>query len=115
MCSQVADLIKADRLNRLNAVVNEVATERAQRFLGRTLEVLVEGVNERNASQAFGRLRHNKLVYFDGDGEELRGKLVMVKIDHCNAYSLFGQMVNVLQPKYPLNFSRNTAKQLAVV
>jgi tRNA-2-methylthio-N6-dimethylallyladenosine synthase len=31
---QVADLIKADRLNRLNAVVNEVAEERAQRFAG---------------------------------------------------------------------------------
>ena len=31
---QVADLIKADRLVRLNAVVNEVAEERAQRFCG---------------------------------------------------------------------------------
>jgi hypothetical protein len=36
-----------DRLNRLNAVVAEVATERAQRFQGRTLEVLVEGVNKK--------------------------------------------------------------------
>ena len=36
---QVADMIKADRLNRLNAVVNEVAEERAQRFIGRPLEV----------------------------------------------------------------------------
>lgn len=36
---QVADLIKADRLHRLNRVVMEVATERSQRFSGRTLEV----------------------------------------------------------------------------
>lgn len=36
---QVADLIKMDRLNRLNRVVNEVAEERAQRFAGRDLEV----------------------------------------------------------------------------
>ena len=36
---QLADLVKLDRLNRLNAVVNEVAEERAQRFLGRALEV----------------------------------------------------------------------------
>ena len=35
--NQVADLIKADRLNRLNAVVNEVAEERAQRFKGEPL------------------------------------------------------------------------------
>ena len=32
--NQVADLIKGDRLVRLNAVVNEVAEERAQRFCG---------------------------------------------------------------------------------
>lgn len=100
--TQVADLIKADRLNRLNAVVGEVATERAQRFVGRTLEVLVEGVNPRNPGQAFGRLRHNKLVYFDGDGAALRGALVAVAIDRANAYSLFGEMVEVLPPRDPL-------------
>lgn len=38
----MADFIKADRLNRLNAVVNEVAEERAQRFLGRDLEVTLD-------------------------------------------------------------------------
>jgi hypothetical protein len=38
-CDQVADLVKMDRLNRLNRVVNEVAEERAQRFAGRELEV----------------------------------------------------------------------------
>ena len=36
---QVAELVKLDRLNRLNRVVNEVAAERAQRFLGRDVEV----------------------------------------------------------------------------
>lgn len=50
-CPQVADLIKSDRLNRLNAVVNRVAEERAQRFAGRDLEVLVEGPNPRDSSQ----------------------------------------------------------------
>lgn len=89
-------------MNRLNAVVMEVATQRAQRFQGRNLEVMVEGVNPKNPSQAFGRLRHNKLVYFDGDGVELRGKLVMVKIDQCNAYSLFGDMVEVMPDRAPL-------------
>jgi tRNA A37 methylthiotransferase MiaB len=48
---QVADLVKADRLNRLNAVVNRVAEERAQRFAGRQVEVLVEGPNPRDDSQ----------------------------------------------------------------
>lgn len=38
-------------LRRLNKVVMEVATERAQRFKGRTLEVLVEGPNPKNKNQ----------------------------------------------------------------
>eukprot|EP00195_Chlamydomonas_chlamydogama_P011550 CAMPEP_0202907068 /NCGR_PEP_ID=MMETSP1392-20130828/41192_1 /ASSEMBLY_ACC=CAM_ASM_000868 /TAXON_ID=225041 /ORGANISM="Chlamydomonas chlamydogama, Strain SAG 11-48b" /LENGTH=553 /DNA_ID=CAMNT_0049595811 /DNA_START=24 /DNA_END=1685 /DNA_ORIENTATION=+ len=94
--NQVADLIKQDRLNRLNRVVMEVATERAQRFQDRTLEVLVEGQNPKDPKQAYGRIRHNKLVYFNADGVALRGRLVMVRIDKCNAYSLFGSMEEVL-------------------
>ncbi|GFR45102.1 hypothetical protein Agub_g6479, partial [Astrephomene gubernaculifera] len=93
---QVADLVKQDRLNRLNKVVMEVATERAQRFRNRTLEVLVEGPNPKNPAQAFGRIRHNKLVYFDGDGTALRGQLVMVHVQECNAFSLFGRMTEVV-------------------
>jgi tRNA-2-methylthio-N6-dimethylallyladenosine synthase len=40
---------------RLNRVVMDVATERAQRFQGRTLEVLVEGVNPKNGTQVSSR------------------------------------------------------------
>lgn len=35
----MADFVKMDRLNRLNAIVNEIAEERAQRFKGKVLEV----------------------------------------------------------------------------
>ena len=37
--NQVADLIKVDRLHRLNRIVNEVAEERAQRFVGSVAQV----------------------------------------------------------------------------
>jgi tRNA-2-methylthio-N6-dimethylallyladenosine synthase len=90
----VADLVKADRLNRLNAVVNRVAEERAQRFLGRDLEVLVEGPNPRDAAQAVGRTRHNKLCYFPGDGVALKGQLVRVGVDRVHAYTLYGRMLD---------------------
>ncbi len=91
---QVADLIKADRLNRLNRVVNEVAEERAQRFLGETLEILVEGPNPKNPAQLMGRSEHNKLVFCDGDGFAMKGSLVNVKIDTVHAFSLFGQLAD---------------------
>lgn len=93
--NQIADLVKADRLNRLNRVVMQVADERAQRFNNRTLEILVEGPNPKDPNQAYGRSRHNKLVFFDGNGAELRGKLVDVHVNECRAYSLFGKMVGV--------------------
>jgi tRNA-2-methylthio-N6-dimethylallyladenosine synthase len=90
---QVADLVKADRLVRLNAVANEVAEERAQRFAGRALEVLVEGPNPRDPGQAVGRTRHNKLTFFDGDGAALKGRLVQVEITEVRAYTLVGRLV----------------------
>ena len=37
--SQIADLVKADRLHRLNRIVTEVAEERAQRFVGSVAQV----------------------------------------------------------------------------
>ncbi len=37
--NQIADLVKMDRLNRLNRIVNDVAEERAQRFLNHDVEV----------------------------------------------------------------------------
>ena len=92
---QVADLIKADRLNRLNAVVNEIAELRAQRFADRELEVLVEGPNSRDPSQAMGRTRHNKIMFFDGDGEALKGQLVMVHVEDVKAYTLYGRMTRI--------------------
>lgn len=91
--NQVADLVKADRLARLNAVVMEVVEERSQRFLGRELEVLVEGANPKAAGQLQGRSRHNKLVFCDGDGAALKGQLVKVHIKEARAFSLFGDMV----------------------
>jgi tRNA-2-methylthio-N6-dimethylallyladenosine synthase len=135
---QVADLVKLDRLNRLNAVVLEVATERSQRFLGRTLEVLVEGDNPRPkpkpagalggagegraaggaataeeaaaAATAVGRSRHNKLVYFDADGAALRGQLVQVRVVHAHAYALYGTLVGVRPPRFPLEHRREAER-----
>ncbi|GMH41921.1 hypothetical protein BSKO_09840 [Bryopsis sp. KO-2023] len=90
---QVADFIKQDRLNRLNAVVNEIAEARAQRFSGRDLEVLVEGVNPRNDMQGMGRTRHNKVVFFDGDGAALKGKVVTFRVERIRPYTLYGSLI----------------------
>ena len=58
--------VAVERMERLVEVIQRRARERAQRFVGRTLDVLVEGTLRTDASRVRGRTRHNKVVNFDG-------------------------------------------------
>ena len=91
--NQLSEEVKADRLQRLNRLVGVKAAERSQRYLGRTEEVLVEDVNPKNPAQVMGRTRGNRLTFLDGSIEELRGKLVKVKITEARGFSLTGNML----------------------
>ncbi len=57
------------------------------------LQVLVEGPNPKKSDEAVGRNSQNKLVFFPGDGLQLKGKLLDVQIDYVHAYTLFGHML----------------------
>ena len=87
--NQVADLIKADRLNRLNRLCLEVAGELSQRHVGSVEEVLVEGPNPKDANQVMGRTQHNKIAFFDGSLDDMRGQLVKVKVNAATASCLY--------------------------
>eukprot|EP00747_Dinoflagellata_sp_TGD_P034678 gnl/TRDRNA2_/TRDRNA2_137403_c0_seq1.p1 gnl/TRDRNA2_/TRDRNA2_137403_c0~~gnl/TRDRNA2_/TRDRNA2_137403_c0_seq1.p1 ORF type:complete len:338 (+),score=52.93 gnl/TRDRNA2_/TRDRNA2_137403_c0_seq1:66-1016(+) len=92
--NQVADLIKADRLHRLNEMVKYYSNKRNKRFLGRTVEVMVEGPNPKDPeNQCMGRNRQNKLVFFDGSYDEFKRQTVMVKINETRHFSLSGKRV----------------------
>jgi tRNA-2-methylthio-N6-dimethylallyladenosine synthase len=88
--NQLSEQVKSDRLQRLNHLVATKAAERSQRYLGRIEEILVEEVNPKDASQVMGRTRGNRLTFFTGDIEELRGKFVKVKITEVRPFSLTG-------------------------
>ena len=57
-------------------------------------KALVEEGNAKRTGQVMGRTRTNRLVYFDGHIEELRGKLVNVRIREANAYWVAGEIVS---------------------
>src|SRR5437588_2078639 len=57
---QVSQEVKVERLERLVEAIQRRARERAQRFVGRSLEVLVEGPSRTDPSRLRGRSRHNK-------------------------------------------------------
>ncbi|MBX9691498.1 MAG: tRNA (N6-isopentenyl adenosine(37)-C2)-methylthiotransferase MiaB [Cyanobacteria bacterium] len=86
---QVPQEVKYERLRYLNTVVGEVSHRRNKRYLGKTVEVLVEGPSERNPQRLSGRTRTNKLVNFEGD-QSLTGELVNVTVESANPWALRG-------------------------
>ena len=81
--------VSVERMERLVEVIQRRARERAQRFVGRTLEVLVEGTSRHDPSRLRGRTRHNKVVNFGGLGAP--GELVDVEIASATSQSLQGE------------------------
>ncbi|MFL5905991.1 MAG: tRNA (N6-isopentenyl adenosine(37)-C2)-methylthiotransferase MiaB, partial [Solirubrobacterales bacterium] len=86
---QLPHATKRERMGRLVELVQRRARERAERFVGRTMEVLVEGPSRTDASRLRGRTRHNKTVNFDGTAQP--GELVDVEITGATSTTLSGQ------------------------
>jgi tRNA-2-methylthio-N6-dimethylallyladenosine synthase len=80
---------KVERMQQLVEVVQRRAHERAQRFVGRTLDVLVEGPSRTDPSKLRGRSRHNKAVNFTGLGQP--GEVVPVLITAATSQTLAGE------------------------
>jgi tRNA-2-methylthio-N6-dimethylallyladenosine synthase len=88
MPDQISHEVKVARMERLVEVIQRQARQRAQRFVGRTLEVLVEGPSRTDPSRVRGRTRHNKVVNFNGLGSP--GDLVAVNISAATSQTLTG-------------------------
>src|SRR5262249_40046420 len=89
MPDQVPHELKVARLERLVEVIQRRALERSRRFVGRTVEVLVEGPSRTDPSRPRGRSRHNKVVNFDGIASP--GSLVDVQITSATSQTLSGE------------------------
>ena len=57
--------VKIRRLNEIIALQNRLSAEANARCVGKTYEVLVEGVSKRSRDQLFGRQEQNRVVVFD--------------------------------------------------
>jgi len=88
MPGQVPHPVKRERMERLVALVQDGARERAQRFVGRTMEVLVEGPSRTDPTRLRGRISHNKTVNFEGTADP--GALVEVDIAAATSTTLSG-------------------------
>ena len=88
MEGQLPHPVKVERMERLVEAVQRRAAERAQRFVGRTLDVLVEGTSRTDETKLRGRTRHGKAVNFDGEARP--GEFVPVEIESATSQTLSG-------------------------
>jgi len=84
--------VKKARLYKLNQVINDGYLQGNKRFLGKTIDVLVEGISKNNNNILAGYTPHQKLVNFRGDKEKI-GSIVPVKIIEAKTWFLMGEMI----------------------
>lgn len=83
--------VKEKRLQELNSLVNKYSLESNQRLVGKVVEVLVNGISEKDSNKVYGYTETMKLVNIVG-GKELVGKIVPVKITDAKSFSLDGEI-----------------------
>lgn len=88
---QIDSEVKKERIQRLNDLVNKIGKEINEKYLNKTVEVLVEGTSKTNAEMLSGKTEGNKTVIFPGDSS-LTGKFVEVVIEEPQTWILKGKI-----------------------
>jgi tRNA-2-methylthio-N6-dimethylallyladenosine synthase len=89
MPDQVLQKIREERNQRLLELVNEIAARKYKIFVGRQVQILVEGPSKKNPARYTGRTRCNRIVLFDGSARH-QGHLMDVKITRAGSFTLYG-------------------------
>ena len=92
MNEQIPHDIKQERFQRLIDTMYDIFYKKNKECVGKTYEVLVEGISKNNSEILTGRTRGYKLVHFKG-GKRNIGQLVNVKITGHNSFALEGELV----------------------
>lgn len=91
----IPDAEKTRRLNEIIALQTELSLACNQKYVGRTVEVLVEGVSEKRGRQYIGRNPQNKVVLFEPTEALVKpGDYVQVRVTRCTAVTLLGELVD---------------------
>ncbi|MBQ4420552.1 MAG: tRNA (N6-isopentenyl adenosine(37)-C2)-methylthiotransferase MiaB [Bacteroidales bacterium] len=88
------DVSEEEKIRRLNEIIDlqrELSLQSNRKDIGKTFEVLVEGMSKRDENKYFGRTSQNKVVIFDRQDTK-KGDYIKVKIDDCTSATLFGSI-----------------------
>lgn len=85
--------VKLERLQRLQAQINQQARKISLGMVGSIQRVLLEGVSKKNADEFFGRTDNNRVVNLASD-PALVGSFVNVRITEARSHTLRGEIVH---------------------
>lgn len=92
MPDNVPEDTKIRRLNEMIALQNELSAASNAKEVGRTAEVLVEGISKRSRDQFVGRTQQNKTVVFPRGNYRI-GDFIDVRIVDSSSATLIGELV----------------------
>ena len=81
------------RLQELIDLQTGWSQESNRRDIGKTFEVLVEGVSKKSSDEMFGRSSQNKVIVFPAKNIPI-GSLIQVKVKDCTSATLIGEIAN---------------------
>ena len=88
----VPEEVKLQRLQEMISLQNSLSLKSNRKDIGKTFEVLAEGISKKNNNELFGRTSQNKVVVFPKLNFKF-GDLVNVKIEDCTQTTLIGKSV----------------------
>ena len=96
MNDDVPDEVKAERLNEIIELQQNISFKKNQMLVGSTVEILVERESAKSRDEWMGRTDTNKVTVFPKDNSRI-GDLVKITIDRCNSATLFGTVTKELK------------------
>ena len=93
MPDQVAEADIKVWFDEVLSLVQECAKKRTALLKDQIADVLVEGINDHDASLVTGRMSNNTLVHFPADASMI-GQIVKVKLETCKGFYYLGNLVN---------------------
>lgn len=96
MEDDVPESVKKRRLQEIVDLQQRIAMERTKRFVGDTVEVLIEKTSKRSDEHWSGRNSQNTTVVFPKENYKV-GDFVLVKVSDCTSATLIGEAVSYSQ------------------
>lgn len=91
---QIPENIKHERFDRLVEEVNRCSAKKNSEYLGRIVDVMVDGPSKNDAGAWSGRTDTFKLVNFTSEEPLTEGQMVSVRITETKTFSLDGEKVD---------------------